>query len=61
MSAEFTNAESSDAVPSPGQSASYAGDVAPEDAYAALDDNRHAAINRANALPLLPRLAGLAR
>jgi rhodanese-related sulfurtransferase len=36
MSAEFTNAESSDAVPSPGQSASYAGDVAPEDAYAAL-------------------------
>ncbi|CAB3966774.1 amidohydrolase [Burkholderia aenigmatica] len=32
-----------------------------QDAYAALGADRHAAINRANALPLFPRLAALAR
>ncbi|CAB3751334.1 amidohydrolase [Burkholderia sp. MSh2] len=32
-----------------------------QDGYAALDADRHAAINRANALPLFPRLAALAR
>jgi 6-methylsalicylate decarboxylase len=32
-----------------------------QDAYAALGTDRHAAINQANALPLFPRLAALAR
>jgi aminocarboxymuconate-semialdehyde decarboxylase len=32
-----------------------------QDAYAALGADRHAAINRANALPLFPRLTALAR
>lgn len=32
-----------------------------QDAYAALGADRHAAINQANALPLFPRLAALAR
>ncbi|RQZ38017.1 2-hydroxy-1-naphthoic acid nonoxidative decarboxylase [Burkholderia sp. Bp9090] len=35
--------------------------TAAQDAYAALGADRHAALNRANALPLFPRLAALAR
>ncbi|KHK56548.1 amidohydrolase [Burkholderia sp. A9] len=35
--------------------------TAAQDAYAALDADRHTALNRSNALPLFPRLAALAR
>ena len=42
----------------PSVSTSFA---AAQDAYVALDANRHAAIDRANALPLFPRLAALGR